>query len=255
MDSHYDVCVENSKQSFRQKTSPVVSIRSSSISILELQELSLPGNALETKTIRIHFPVDKEPSEIKSIKEETLDEILYDTSNFSLLPRYWLWKRNEKWILKIDESPGGGMSVFSSLEDQEAIVRLKDLIGSNWEDQILPLVCLKTTRLYVASSQWYDFTSWGRWKIGYYAVRTFVCNSSSVDQLPTGELTLPSKAIACLHDIMPQNFRRLFSGLDLDSDFFQFCELSERFITKVPIFGAHIAGYSSDLSDSSDDSE
>jgi len=45
---------------------------------------------------------------------------------------------------------------------------------------VVPVVALYTTRVQCSPSVWLDFTSWSRWKAGYYAVATVA--GSSVDE-------------------------------------------------------------------------
>ena len=70
-------------------------------SIKVLKEF-VKSKSATTGNLQVHFPVKNLPLQLER-KEETFYEILYDTNQFQVLPKRWLWKRNGVWILKVDD--------------------------------------------------------------------------------------------------------------------------------------------------------
>ena len=115
---------------------------------------------------------------------EMFYEDLYETEDVQLLPKHWLWKRKEEWILKTDDHSEPGTSVFLPKRGAEACQEICKILGPEWEEKVDVLVTLKTWRFYVNDSHWVDFTCWSRWSTGYYAVQTIAVDSrQSVEEL------------------------------------------------------------------------
>jgi len=203
--------------------------------------------------LRIHFPFQSfeslEESGSCNRTEQSFYETLYDTEDFKLLPKYWLWKRDGKWRLKIDQDSVPGTSRFEEKEDYEAVKEVEIFIGLDWESKVSALVTLKTRRVQLSPNRWVDFTSWARWKIGYYAVQTVAFDSSSgteeLEVLSKDQLfyPIPSKGMACLKHVIPTNFNQFFCRKD--ETLADFVNLAEPFITSSPKYGEKIDGYDS----------
>jgi hypothetical protein len=142
---------------------------------------------------------------------------LYDTDKFDLLPGCWLWKRKGEWILEIDERSDPGIYRLEEKKGSDVIEEMQKILGEKWENRLEVLVTLKTTQLHLSAHRWTDFTSWARWKIGYYAVVTLSdsspCDFTELEKLSQNKTlsSIPSKGMACLHHIIPTNFEQFFS--------------------------------------------
>ena len=178
---------------------------------------------------------------------------MYDTNQFRLLPKRWLWKRSGVWILEVDDDSEPGTRVFFSKTGNDATDDLRQHLGESWETLVEPIVTLKTTRVYVTDHHWIDFTSWSRWRIGYYAVQTIAIACEDIDELKplsTADdfFPVPSKGVACLRHILPQKFEAIFRGRTRnDAAFLFFSLLAIPFVrTDKPLYGPEIDGYDSE---------
>ena len=211
------------------------------------------------RKLRIHYPFKSfdalgvKPGDAGT-KEELFYEDLYDTPKFDLLPTHWLWKRDDEWILKIDKDSEPGTSVFEEKRGKDAIQAIRIRLGDDWQEKVETLVTLKTTRFYVSNSHWVDFTSWARWKIGYYAVQTFAVDSGEADiPIRSDFFPIPSKGMACLFHILPTNFKSFFcSRLKIpekeEEEFMTFVKKSSIFVHEEPLYGPQIGFHSSEES-------
>lgn len=194
------------------------------------------------------------------MKQETFYEILYDTNQFQLLPKRWLWKRNGVWNLNVDDDSEPGTSFFFSKTGTDTTDDRRKHLGDSWETLVEPLVTLKTTRVYITYHHWVDFTSWSCWRIGYYAVQTIVCDDvEELKSLSTDNecFPLPSKGVACLRHILPQKFEAMFHGRTRNNAaFLVFALITMPFVRDKPLYGPKIDDYDSepDLDDSSNES-
>ena len=68
-------------------------------------------------------------------------------------------------------------AVFFNLFEDKAAEQRMDQIREDWRDHVLPVFSIRTTRVTVSDNEWFDFSSWHRWAIGYYAVHTISKNT------------------------------------------------------------------------------
>ncbi len=163
-------------------------------------------------------------------------DTLYDTRDYQLLTqRLWLWKRDDKWRLKIRNEKN------LLIEGQENVSQfIETILGENWESKLLDIVTLKTTRLYTQDNDiWIDYVGWGRFKIGYYAVAGIKCNSLRDIEYLLSDLdvcVLPSKAIVCLDDIQQTSEYTL----PLEAEERNLLKMARLLLARSPVFGPEI---------------
>ena len=156
-------------------------------------------------------------------------------------------KRENEWILKNDKDE------YKRGKDAYEIIREK--LGNDWEDKVETVVTLKTMRIYPnkSESHWVDFTSWARWKIGYYAVESYVVKSGKVDISRGNQDTIPNKGIACLFHIFGT---QLYSKKQQHrEELLSFARKSAPYITDTPLYGPEIDHYSSEEEFESDEED
>jgi len=142
-------------------------------------------------------------------EHEVFYDVLFDTKDFFFLREgRRLWRRAGSWLLR---SPCSNVEMFAR---SDAVVRYELLEGkpaleqvtAMSTDRLLPIVTIRTCRVRSSDTEWTDYASWDRGRTGYYAVNTRVFHSAeeACTQLQQSNATvMPSKALACLSDIMP----------------------------------------------------
>jgi hypothetical protein len=178
---------------------------------------------------------DSDYEKIRSVPDpEPIYEILFDTyPKYTLIPQnIFLWKiDNTKWRLEIFTETH---SMFETEDESELDHQMQGILqDTEWKTQLCSVVCFKTTRFELSKTEWIDFACWSRWKTGNYAVKTTSTEDQVVDN--DDEDVVPSKMIACLHHIMPLNFKEMKMKFEYDDEF-----LSKAVITEEAIRGPGI---------------
>ena len=201
-------------------------------------------------TSRVHFVMTPDMWEFVSSRitdTRHYTETLYDTEDYQLLANQrWYWRQPSGWCLKerasnpCDSTTGHSESVqYNLYENEAASVRVEQATGAA---PLFPVISLNTRRMFVTESFWIDFTTWSRWRRGYYAVASATAPSYNeclelARSMFEGQFTLQrsaGKALVCLQFTQP----RVLEGAKLSDEELALATVGVRFVTTDnPLFG------------------
>lgn len=114
----------------------------------------------------------------QAIREEEFTVQYYDTKDCVLAKRDWfLHRKNGILTLVTAADKRCGVRCCSTYLGENAKKKIVTEYGEQLWNEIGELVCIKVTRVIINDNYYIDFCSWGRWKIGYYAVETYITTS------------------------------------------------------------------------------